>query len=313
LITALLIRGTSESSKVNNVIVAIKLAVIAFFLIVGIGHVNPANWSTFLPFGAGGILRGASIIFFACIGFDMVSTSAEETRNPARDLPRGIILSLMICTLLYILVAGVLTGIVPYTQLDVASPVSHAMILIGLSWAGSIIAIGAICGLTTVLIILLYGQSRIFFAMSRDGLLPNLFSRIHPTFRTPYFSSLLIGIVVALVVGLTPIDVVAELTNIGTLSAFVLVSAGVLILRRTQPNLHRGFRVPFVPVIRILSRLASRVLIVNLPLITIVRFIVWIAVGLIIYFAYSRRKSSLNAPPTGEEPATTFPTDVMPT
>jgi basic amino acid/polyamine antiporter, APA family len=293
LITCLLIVGTSESSKVNNVIVGIKLAVILFFLIAGVRHVNPANWSPFLPFGAGGILRGASIIFFAYIGFDMVSTSAEETRNPGRDLPFGIIGSLLICTLLYILVTAVLTGLVPYTQLNVASPVSHAMILIGLNVAATIISIGAICGLTTVLIVLLYGQSRVFFSMSRDGLLPGAFSRIHPSFRTPYLSSLLIGVVVALVAGLTPIDVVAELTNIGTLAAFVLVSLAVLILRRTQPNLRRSFRVPLVPWIPILSMIASFVLILSLPIVTIIRFIVWLAIGLLIYFLYSRRHSKL--------------------
>jgi len=293
LVTALLIWGTSESSRVNSIIVGIKLLVILFFLVVGFGHINPANWSPFLPFGAGGIFRGAAIIFFAYIGFDQISTSAEEARNPSKDLPFGIIASLLICTVLYILVTATLTGIVSYTKLNVASPVSHALILLGLNAAGSIISIGAICGLTTVLIVLLYGQSRIFFSMSRDGLLPGLFSRVHPRFRTPYLSSLIVGIVVALVAGLTPIDVVAELTNIGTLAAFVLVSAGVLILRRTQPNLRRAFRVPWVPVIPILSMIGSFVLIVSLPPVTIIRFIVWLAIGLVIYFLYSRRTSHL--------------------
>jgi basic amino acid/polyamine antiporter, APA family len=293
LITALLILGTSESSRVNNIIVVIKLAVIVFFIVVGFGHINPAHWSPFLPFGVGGIFRGASIIFFAYIGFDQISTSAEEARNPSKDLPLGIIASLLVCTVLYILVTAVLTGIVPYTQLNVASPVSHALILIGLNTAGSIISIGAICGLTTVLIVLLYGQSRIFFSMARDGLLPGFFSRIHPRFRTPYLSSLLVGIVVAFVAGLTPINVVAELTNIGTLAAFVLVSAAVLILRRAQPNLRRAFRVPLVPWIPILSIIASLVLIVSLPWVTLVRFVVWLAIGMVIYFLYSRRKSHL--------------------
>jgi basic amino acid/polyamine antiporter, APA family len=302
LVTGLLILGTSETSKFNNVIVAIKLAVIVFFLVVGFGHINPANWTPFLPFGAGGIFKGAAIIFFAYIGFDQISTSAEESRNPSRDMPLGIFLSLLICTLLYILVTATLTGVVSYTQLDVASPVSHAMILLGLNAAGSIISIGAICGLTTVLLILLFGQSRIFFSMSRDGLLPGLFSRIHPRFRTPYLSSLLIGVVVAVLAGLTPIDVVAELTNIGTLAAFVLVSLAVIILRRTQPNLHRGYRVPFVPVIPILSMLGSLLLIVSLPVVTMIRFIVWLAIGLIIYFLYSQRKSHLQQGVTAEGP-----------
>ena len=292
-VTALLILGTSESTRVNNVIVVIKLAVILFFLVVGVGHVNPANWTPFLPFGAGGIFKGAAIIFFAYIGFDQISTSAEEARNPGRDMPIAIFASLLICTVLYILVTAVLTGVVSYTKLDVASPVSHALILLGLNIAGSIISIGAICGLTTVLIVLLFGQSRIFFSMARDGLLPRFFSRIHPRFRTPYLSSLLVGIIVALVAGFTPIDVVAELTNIGTLAAFVLVSAAILIMRRTQPNLRRGYRVPFVPVIPILSIIASFVLIVSLPLITILRFIIWLALGLLIYFIYSRQHSRL--------------------
>jgi APA family basic amino acid/polyamine antiporter len=293
LITGLLIRGTSESSTVNTVIVAIKIAVILFFLVVGFGHINPANWSPFLPFGPGGILRGASIIFFAYIGFDQISTAAEEARNPSRDLPLGIIFSLVICTILYILVTAVLTGLVSYRQLDVASPVSHALILLGMNAAGSIISVGAICGLTTVLLVLLFGQSRIFFSMSRDGLLPAFFSHVHTRFRTPYISTLLVGIVVALVAGFTPIDVVAELTNIGTLAAFVLVSLAVLILRRTQPDLHRAFRVPGVPVIPLLSIIASLVLIVSLPWITMLRFLIWLALGIIIYFAYSISHSHL--------------------
>ncbi len=292
-VTALLILGTSQSTTVNNVIVFIKLAVIVFFLIVGFGHINTANWNPFLPFGVGGILRGASIIFFAYIGFDQISTSAEETKNPEKALPIGIFLSLLICTVLYIAVTAVLTGIVSYKKLDVASPVSHALILLGLNTAGSIISVGAVCGLTTVLIVLLYGQSRIFFSMARDGLLPGLFSRVHPRFRTPYLSSLIVGVVVAAIAGFIPIDVVAELTNIGTLSAFVLVSVAVLVLRRTQPDLKRGYRVPFVPFIPILSIIASFVLIVSLPLVTIIRFFVWLAIGLLVYFLYSRRKSHL--------------------
>lgn len=293
LVTALLILGTSQSTIVNNIMVAIKLAVIVFFLVVGVGHVNPANWQPFLPFGVGGIFRGASIIFFAYIGFDQISTSAEETKNPARDLPIGIFVSLLVCTVLYIAVTAVLTGIVSYTKLDVASPVSHSLILLGLNVAGSIISVGAICGLTTVLIVLLFGQSRIFFSMARDGLLPGIFSRVHPRFRTPYLSSLIVGIVVAAIAGFIPIDVVAELTNIGTLAAFVLVSVGVLVLRRTQPDLKRGYRVPLVPWIPILSIIASIVLIFSLPFVTLARFVGWLIIGLVVYFLYSRRKSHL--------------------
>src|SRR5436305_3258172 len=298
LVTALLILGTSESTRVNNVIVIIKLAVIAFFIVIGFGHVNPANWTPFLPFGAGGIFKGAAIIFFAYIGFDQVSTSVEECRIPSKDMPIGIFLSLLICTVLYIAVTAILTGVVSYTKLDVASPVSHALILLGLNAAGAVISVGAICGLTTVLIVLLFGQSRIFFSMARDGLLPGFFSRIHPRFRTPYLSSMLVGIFVAAVAGLTPIDVVAELTNIGTLAAFVLVSAAVLILRRTQPDLRRGFRTPLVPLIPILSIIASLVLIVSLPWVTLVRFVVWLVIGLVIYFVYSQRRSHLEEEPS---------------
>lgn len=293
LLTALLILGTSLSSRVNAIMVIIKLSVIAFFLVIGFKHIAPVNWTPFLPYGIAGIFQGASIIFFAYIGFDMISTSAEEARNPSRDLPRAIIVSLAICTLLYIVVAATLTGIVPYTQLDVASPVSHALIQVGLDWAGSVISTGVLCGLTTVLLVLLYGQSRIFFSMARDGLLPTPFARIHPRFHTPHLSSILVGIMVALLAGLTPINVVAELTNIGTLAAFALVSLGVLILRRTQPDLPRPFRVPLVPFLPILSVLASLVLIAGLPLVTLVRFVVWLAVGLVIYFAYGRRASHL--------------------
>ena len=293
LISALLVRGTSESNRVNQIIVTIKLLIVALFLIVGAGHVNPANWHPFLPFGVGGVFSGASIIFFAYIGFDMVSTSAEEVREPKRDLPRGIIGSLAICTVLYILVAGVLTGMVPFAQLNVASPVSFALIHVGLNWAGSIIAVGAIAGLTTVLLALLFAQSRIFFAMSRDGLMPPLFARIHPTFRTPYLSQAVIGIVVAFLAALTPIDVIAELVNIGTLGAFVLVSLGVMILRRREPQLARGFRVPGLPWLPLLSIAGCLFLIANLPWLTIVRFIVWLAIGLVVYFAYSRRRSKV--------------------
>ncbi len=216
-------------------------------------------------------------------------------------MPIGIIASLLVCTALYILVTAVLTGAVSYTQLDVASPVSHALILLGMNAAGSIISIGAVCGLTTVLLILLFGQSRIIFSMARDGLLPNFFSHIHPRFRTPYLSSLVVGVVVALIAGLTPIDVVAELTNIGTLAAFVLVSFAVIILRRTQPNLPRTFRVPWVPVIPILSMLGSFALIVTLPPVTIVRFIVWLILGLLTYFFYSRHRSHLQLEVTTAE------------
>jgi APA family basic amino acid/polyamine antiporter len=303
LLTALLIRGTSESSRVNNVIVAIKVAIVLFFIAVGATHIHPSNWHPFLPKGMSGVMTGASIIFFAYIGFDQISTAAEEVRDPQRTMPRGIIYSLLICTVLYIAVAGILTGMVPYKQLNNASPVAHAMIQVGLNWAATVISIGALAGLTTVLLVLIFGQSRIFFSMARDGLLPRVFSAVHPAFRTPHRSTLIVGVLVALLGAFTPIDVLAELTNIGTLAAFVLVSLAVWRLRYTQPDLPRGFRVPWVPVIPILSALASLALIVSLPGITIVRFVVWLAVGLIVYFAYSRHHSELQRRAGGAAPA----------
>jgi APA family basic amino acid/polyamine antiporter len=294
IITALLIRGTHESDVVNKTIVAVKLAIVAFFIVIGAGHVNPANWHPFMPFGFGGVLQGAGLVFFAYIGFDAVSTSAEEVRDPARDMPRGILGSLAVCTILYIVVSAILTGILPYQRLNVASPVSFSLIQIGLTWAGAIVAVGAIAGLTTVLLVMLYGQSRIFFAMSRDGLLPALFARIHPRFRTPFLSSALVGIVVAIIAGVGELEVVADLVNIGTLAAFALVSIGVIILRRRQPPRPGTFRVPWSPVVPVLSAIASVALIfAGLPWLTIVRYVVWLIVGLLIYFGYSRRRSRL--------------------
>ena len=293
-ITALLVRGIRESDAVNKTIVAIKLAVVVFFIAVGAGHIRPQNWHPFAPFGLSGIVNGAGLVFFAYIGFDAVSTSAEEARNPARDLPRGILASLVICTVLYIIVSAVLTGIVPYTQLDVPSPVSASLISLGLGWAGAIVAFGAIAGLTTVLLVSLYGQSRIFYAMSRDRLLPAIFSTVHPSLRTPYVSSILIGIVCAAVAAVGRLDVVANLVNIGTLAAFALVSIGIVVLRRREPGLARGFRVPGSPVVPILSALASLALIVKgLPLLTIVSYLTWLAIGLVVYFTYGRSHSAL--------------------
>ena len=294
LITALLIIGTSESSKVNNIIVAVKLAVVVFFIVVGATHVHPGNWHPFLPFGVTGVMGGASLIFFAYIGFDQISTAAEEVRDPQRTMPRGIIFSLAICTVLYLLVAGILTGMVPYTKLNNASPVAHAMIQVGLNWAGTVISIGAIAGLTTVLLVLVFGQARVFFSMSRDRLLPGVFSQVHRRFRTPWVATLIVGIAVATLAALTPIDALAEMTNIGTLAAFILVSIAVIRLRRTQPDLQRGFRVPWVPVLPALAAITAFGLILSLTPITWLRFFVWLVIGLVIYFLYSRHHSRLN-------------------
>jgi APA family basic amino acid/polyamine antiporter len=252
-----------------------------------------------------GVGAGAAIVFFAYIGFDEISTAAEEARDPQRTMPRAIILSLVICTGLYLAVAGVLTGIVSYTKLNNASPVSQSMIDIGLNWAATIISVGAVAGLTTVLFTLVFGQSRIFFSMSRDGLLPRAFSNVHPRFRTPWIATLIVGIGCAIVGALLPIQILAELTNIGTLSAFVLVSLAVWRLRHTHPELPRKFRTPWVPFIPILSALAAFFLIVQLPVVTMIRFLIWLAIGFVLYFLYGRRHSALRegVPPPPSEVA----------
>ena len=293
LITLLLSLGVKEAARFNNVIVFVKLAVIVLFIIVATWYVKPANWTPFLPFGFKGVMGGAAIVFFAYIGFDAVSTAAEECINPARDMPRGIIASLAICTVLYIVVSLILTGVVPYTELNVAAPVAFALHYIQQDWAAGIISVGAMGGITTVLLVMLYGQTRVFFAMSRDGLLPKIFSNVHPKYKTPFLSTWLTGITVAIIAGITPINTVAKLVNIGTLSAFVFVSIGVIVLRKTQPNLHRSFRVPWVPFIPILATFFCLILMAQLPLITWIRFVVWLAIGLIIYFGYGIRHSVL--------------------
>ncbi|MBC5823765.1 MAG: amino acid permease [Candidatus Eremiobacteraeota bacterium] len=294
LITLLLIKGTRESSIVNTVIVIIKLSVVLFFLAIGVGHVNQVNWHPYFPFGWSGVFAGAAFIFFAYIGFDSISTAAEEAKNPQRDLPIGILFSLALCTVLYIAVVAVLTGITKYTHLSVPSPVSYAIISLGhLNWAGAIISVGAICGLTTVLLTLMYGQSRILYAMSRDGLLPRGFAALHPVWRTPFVSTLTIGIVFAVIAAFTPIGIVTELTNIGTLAAFILTAIAVVILRRTYPAMRRGFRVPFSPAVPVLSALASFFLITQLRPFTWISFVIWLIIGLVLYAAYGRSHSAV--------------------
>ena len=314
LITALLVRGTKESGTVNAIIVAIKLAVVLFFIAVGIRHINPANYSLppgpqtalggFFPFGIGGMFGGAAFIFFAYIGFDAVSTTAEEAKNPSKDLPFGIIASLVICTVLYIIVVAILNGMVPFYKLNVSYPVAFAVNSVGLAWAGVIVSIGAIAGLTTVLLVLMYGQTRIFYAMSRDGLIPASFTRLHASWRTPVFSQIFFGLLIAAAGALFPIGILGSLTNMGTLVAFVLVSIAVPVLRRRHPDAKSAFRVPFGPyVIPVLSALTALFLIYFLkegnplvwgffPLVWL-GFLVWMAVGLVFYFAWGRRHSKV--------------------
>jgi APA family basic amino acid/polyamine antiporter len=266
--------------------------------------IKPANWHPFIPantgtfgsFGMSGILRGSAVVFFAFIGFDAVSTAAQEAKKPQRDMPIGILGSLVICTVLYILVAGVLTGLVPYADLNVPDPIAKGVDVIGLTWFSVLIKIGALTGLTTVILVLLYGQSRIFFTMSQDGLLPPLFERVHPRLQTPYLSQIMIGTIVAIVAALTPISVLGEMVSIGTLFAFILVCGAVIYLRRSDSGASRPFRAPGVPIVPILGILFCLLLMAGLPLVTWIRLFVWLVIGLIIYFSYGRNHSKLRFP-----------------
>jgi len=295
LITGILFIGISESARVNSAIVAVKLFAIAVVILVGAFYIRPANWSPFVPFGWSGVMRGAAVIFFAYIGFDAVSTAAEEVVDPNRDLPIGILASLFLCTALYIAVAAVLTGMAPALKIDLKAPLASAFVMRGLNAVAGIVSIGAVAGLTSVLLVLLLGQSRIFFAISRDGLLPPIFSRIHPRFRTPYWPTTLTGIVVGLTAALLPIQEIAELANIGTLFAFVLVCLGLWILRRVDPARPRPFRTPMVPLVPILGVISCGYLVLSLPLVTWIRFFVWMAVGMVVYFSYGRFHSRVAA------------------
>jgi APA family basic amino acid/polyamine antiporter len=292
-LTALLVIGIKESARVTGVIVVIKIAVVLFFLAVGAFAVDPANWTPFMPNGFAGVGAAAAIIFFAYIGFDAVSTTAEEACNPQRDVPIGIIASLGICTVLYIAVAAVLTGIIPYSQIHVKAPVAEALNAVGYRWGSALVAVGAVAGITSVLIVMLLGQIRVFYAMSRDGLMSPWLSAVHPRYGTPHRATLVTGLGVAILAGFVPIGVAAEITNIGTLFAFTLVCCAVLVLRYTRPDQRRPFRTPFVPVVPILGMLACLGLIWLLPDITKVGFAVWAVIGLGLYFAYGFRHSKL--------------------
>lgn len=299
MLTALLIIGAKSSVRVNNFIVFVKLAVIFIFIAVASREVHPENWSNFMPFGWHGVIKGASIIFFAYIGFDAVSTAAEEAINPQRDLPRGIIGSLVLCTILYIVVSGLLTGIAHYTTLNVASPISHSLLVLGYKTVAGFIGVGAVAGLTTVMLVLYYGLTRIFLSMSRDGLLPSFFSVTNEKTKTPVRIILLCGTLISILAAFLPIGTLAELVNIGTLFAFIVVCFGVIYLRHEHPDMPRPFKTPGMPYFPMLGIISCLYLIINLPWITIVRFIVWMAVGLVIYFVYGRTNSFLRV--EGEE------------
>src|SRR3954462_848239 len=322
-LTVVICLGIKVSSQFNIVMVTIKVAIVLLVIVAGIFFINTANWSPFIPpsgstpapgsaptpsllqdmgfspgsFGVSGIFTGAALVFFAYIGFDIVATAAEETKNPQRDMPIGILASLAICTLLYVAVSLVVTGMVKYDQIKVEAPLAEAFRSVGHPGFATVISVGALIGLTTVMMILMLGQSRVFFAMSRDRLLPPVFARVSPRFGTPIRTSILTGVVVAVISMFVPLTELAELVNIGTLFAFVLVAIGVLVLRRTRPDLQRAFRCPGVPVVPVLAVLAAVYLMLNLPAATWVRFFIWMALGLIVYFAYGARHSRLVTDP----------------
>ncbi len=292
-ITWLLVIGTKESARVNTVMVAIKVGVIALFLFVGLKYVQPAQWTTpsFAPNGLKGISVGAAIIFFSYIGFDAVSTASEEAKNPQKDIPFGIITSLIVCTVLYVAIALVLTGIIPWDKLNVPDPLAVGLQYIHADWAAGILALGAVAAMTSVLLVFQLGQARIFMSMARDGLLPPWAAALHPKYRTPHITTIITGVFVGVFAAVAPIGVVLELTNIGTLFAFILVATGIIVLRRTDPTRPRPFRTPWVPVLPLVSIGFCIYLIASLPLLTKLRFVGWLAAGAVIYFLYSVRHS----------------------
>lgn len=299
--TGLLVLGVSESAKVNNVIVVVKLAVIVTFIAVGIFYIDVKNWTPFIPeptgkpgeFGFDGILKAAGVIFFAYIGFESVSTAAQETINPQRNVPIGILGSLAVCTVLYMAVSAVLTGIVPYYMLNVPDPIAVAVDKIGLGWLSFIIKVGAIMGLSSVMLVLLYGQTRIFYTMSHDGLLPGIFSRLHHKFKTPYINTVVVGLIVGMAAGLTPLRTLGDLVSMGTLFAFMIVCASVLYLRRTEPELHRPFRCPMVPVVPVLGIGACMYLIYGIGWQVFVTLKLYFLAGALVYLFYGQFRSKL--------------------
>ncbi|EOO14343.1 MULTISPECIES: amino acid permease [Bacillus cereus group] len=301
LITGLLSFGIRESARINNIMVLIKLAVIIAFIVAGAKYVKPENWTPFIPFGYDGIITGAATVFFAFLGFDAIATAAEETKKPQRDLPIGIIGSLLICTVLYMIVSFVLTGMVPYTQLDVSDPVAFALHFVGEDTIAGLLAVGAMTGMTTVLLVVMYGQVRVSYAMSRDGLLPKALSRVNKKVKIPLLNTWITGVFAALLAGLLDLHLLANLVNIGTLTAFTFVCFAVLILRKTHPDLKRGFRTPLVPALPVVAILCCLYLMTNLSKTTWISFSFWLIVGLCVYFFYSRKHSHLATEKTGDE------------
>lgn len=296
-LTAMLGWGVRESARLNNIMVAIKVGVVLLFIIFGARHVQPANWQPYMPFGYHGMLSAAALVFFAFIGFDAVTSAAEEVKKPSRDLPIGIIGSLAVCAVLYVVVSAIMTGIVPYQKfLGVDHPVSLALQYAGENWIAGFVDLGAILGMTTVILVMAFGQTRIIFAMSRDGLLPKRLSTVHPRFHTPFFATWLVGIVFGLIAATIPLNILAELINIGTLAAFTMVSVAVVVLRKKRPDLPRAFRCPGVPYVPALAVILCVGLMTFLSWITWMAFSIWLAIGLVIYFGYARRRSLLHPP-----------------
>ncbi|WP_459480968.1 amino acid permease [Clostridium saccharoperbutylacetonicum] len=293
IITLLLCYGMQESAKVNNIIVGIKIAIILIFIALGVGHINIANYQPFIPYGFGGIFAATATIFFSYIGFDAISTAAEEAENPKRDIPLGLIICLIVVTILYVSVAVVLTGMIPFKEIISENAVPGALATVGINWGAALVGIGAILGMISTQMVVLYGQVRIFMVMSRDGLLPKLFSKVHPKFKTPYLSTLITGTLAAIIAGFLPLDFIVQFLSIGTLLGFSVVSLAVIVLRKTMPDFKRTFKTPWVPFTPAVSIISCLVLLSRLHMKTWIGFLIWLVIGLLIYIFYGRKHSLL--------------------
>jgi APA family basic amino acid/polyamine antiporter len=293
IITLLLCYGMQESAKVNNIIVGIKIAIILIFIALGVGNINIANYQPFIPYGFGGIFAATATIFFSYIGFDAISTAAEEAENPKRDIPLGLIICLIVVTILYVSVAVVLTGMIPFKEIISENAVPGALATVGINWGAALVGIGAILGMISTQMVVLYGQVRIFMVMSRDGLLPKLFSKVHPKFKTPYLSTLITGTLAAIIAGFLPLDFIVQFLSIGTLLGFSVVSLAVIVLRKTMPDFKRTFKTPWVPFTPAVSIISCLVLLSRLHMKTWIGFLIWLGIGLLVYIFYGRKHSLL--------------------